>query len=213
VNQANRDVAVVGVGIRGHAEQRARVVGASVAARGVCKDETYPALSAVATFSALVAATTAAAGVGSALGWKNLGVVNDKRGRLDDAVADEERSVAIDGQLYEPHLELASIYMTQGKRVGAFQENEEAARLNPAGFGAHENLALLYQRGGEPDRAIAELETAVRLDPEHGPHKSLGYLLYQRGQFARAAVEFQAALRRDGGDVDVFNDLGVADTR
>jgi tetratricopeptide (TPR) repeat protein len=141
-----------------------------------------------------------------ALAWAALGAAYGLKGSfmsipemLDHAVATERRALAIDPQLADAHMWLASALLTQGRTDEAIAESREALRIEPDNGQAHQALARAYWVGkGDFAAAIPVFERAIALNPQAGySYLQLSLLLAWEGQLDRAedvcrrAVELQ----------------------
>jgi tetratricopeptide (TPR) repeat protein/predicted Ser/Thr protein kinase len=141
-----------------------------------------------------------------ALAWAALGGAYGLKGSfmsipemLDHAIATERRALAIDPQLADAHMWLASALLTQGRTDEAIAETREALRLEPDNGQAHQALARAYWVGkGDFAAAIPMFERAIELNPQAGySYLQLSLLLAWEGQLDRAeaicrrAVEMQ----------------------
>jgi len=101
--------------------------------------------------------------------------------RLDDAIAECKKAIAIDPEFGNPYNDIGSYLFKQGKLDEAIPWLERAIgakRYEPRHF-PHCNLGRIYWAKGMLNRAIAEFEHALAIEPE--------------SRFAQAA---QAAIRR-----------------
>ena len=63
------------------------------------------------------------------------------------------QSARINPKLVDPHVELGTIYLRQGRLQPAVNELEEARRLDPKSNSAYSHLAIAYRRLGEQEKA------------------------------------------------------------
>jgi tetratricopeptide (TPR) repeat protein len=78
-----------------------------------------------------------------------------------------ERSIALNGESAEAHLQLGILYNDQHQDGPAQLEFERAVALDPKLADAHFRLGRSYLRAGEKDKGQAELETFKTLQAEH----------------------------------------------
>src|SRR6266480_6518883 len=99
--------------------------------------------------------------------WFNLGVVQRRSGRFEDALASYQQALmrGISGP-EEVHLNRAVIYCDCLRQSEAAErELREALRLNASYVPALLNLANLYEDGGQRDEARVLYERALTLEP------------------------------------------------
>lgn len=91
-------------------------------------------------------------------------------GQTDQAVADLERAVALDPNLYAAHYNLAITYAgscaAPDALAQAIAEAETAVRLRPDRAEAHRLLGSLYQQAGRNAEALAALQAALDIDSQ-----------------------------------------------
>jgi eukaryotic-like serine/threonine-protein kinase len=95
----------------------------------------------------------------------NRGVLRFQRGRLDEAVADFERAVAIDPDRYNAPASLAQALDRQGRHAEAIAQLDRAIVLKPELAALYRNRALIRVGAGDRDRVLLRLDTG---DPAPG---------------------------------------------
>jgi tetratricopeptide (TPR) repeat protein len=88
--------------------------------------------------------------------------------RLDEAIGECKKAIALDPDFGNPYNDIGSYLFKQGKLDEAIPWLEralEAKRYEPRHF-PHCNLGRIYWAKGMLNRAIAEFERALALDPE-----------------------------------------------
>ncbi len=106
-----------------------------------------------------------------------LGWTYSFQGRLDEAIAECEKAIALDPDFGNPYNDIGSYLFKQGKLDDAIPWLERAIRApryEPRHF-PHCNLGRIFWAKGLLNRAIAEFERALEIDPE--------------SRFARAALD------------------------
>ncbi|MHC4107988.1 MAG: tetratricopeptide repeat protein, partial [Planctomycetota bacterium] len=102
--------------------------------------------------------------------------------RRQYAEAEREFRLAIEQQpdSVRSHLNLAGVYIRQGRRTEAGQLFRQTLLLAPDDPEVHSNLAVALIDNGQLQQAREHLQTALRLDPRHdGAHYNLG-LVHER---------------------------------
>src|SRR5262249_52888746 len=110
-----------------------------------------------------------------------------------------ERAVALDENLAEAHLALASFLdMFEWKWTEAEKEYQRAIALNPNYAVAHHWYSSFLLRMGRRQFASRENASALRLDPLSATIvTSTGQLVRDEGRFEEARVYFQKAIELD----------------
>jgi tetratricopeptide (TPR) repeat protein len=141
-----------------------------------------------------------------AIAWAALGGAYGLKGSflsiaemLHKAIDLERRALALNPELADAHMWLASALLALGKIDDAIAAVHEAIRLEPENGQAHQGLArALWVGRGDFAAAIPEFERSIELNPEAGySYLQLGLLLAWEGQYDRAedvcrrAVELQ----------------------
>jgi tetratricopeptide (TPR) repeat protein len=116
-------------------------------------------------------------------------------GRLDEAIAQYQRSLALNPSSASTHYNLGIAYSARGRRSDARAEFEEALRLDPDYAQAHNNLGAILFLAGEFGEATTQYRRAIALRPDHvDAHANLGAVLSATGRLDAAIVEFRRAL-------------------
>ncbi len=96
----------------------------------------------------------------------------------------------------------------RGYSDDAFEEYEEAVRLNPDHTEAHHGLGIIYQDDEEYDLAEKEFREVLRIDPNHADaHFGLGEIFDAREDWQNALTEYREVLRISPGDRDAQENL------
>lgn len=118
----------------------------------------------------------------------NLGLEYLDRGRVDDAIAQLERSRALDPRYPPVYNDLGVAYARKGLRAEAEANYRWALTLSPTYAEAHNNLGVLFEDGGQWAQAEAEYLQALRLWPRwRRPVANLAALYEKLGRRQEAA--------------------------
>lgn len=97
-----------------------------------------------------------------------LGWAYSLQARLDEAIAECRKAIALDPDYGNPYNDIGVYLMQRGELAEAIawlERAKHARRYEPRQF-PYINLARIYVRRGEWQRALRELEAALRLAPE-----------------------------------------------
>lgn len=122
---------------------------------------------------------------GFARAWNNLGVVEARRGKRDQARIAYRRAISADPAFPSPRLNLGALLLEAGELEAALAQLEAAARLDPRAANVQYELGLARLRHGNRKGAVRALERAVEL---RGGWPAAQALLDQLSQGTASAV-------------------------
>lgn len=132
-----------------------------------------------------------------------------EQGRLDDAVHEFQRVLALNPGDTEAHNGLGSALFRQGRSAEAMDQYREAIRLDPGFADAYYNLGEALSQANKMAEAIPAYEKAIQLNPDASDaHYNLGRALARTGKLREAVAQFQQALLLNPDDVDACVYLG-----
>ncbi|MBA7473004.1 hypothetical protein ES707_08336 [subsurface metagenome] len=97
----------------------------------------------------------------------NLGLVYMKKGNLEQAIKECNRSLALNPYDSEAYLLLGYLYFQKKDLANASENFKKAIELNPNSAQAHGYLGFMYAEMRKHKTAIEELKIAVKLAPEN----------------------------------------------
>ncbi len=119
-----------------------------------------------------------------------------ERAGFDSALAEYERSLAVDADRAESHLALAELAIDLGDLPRAEREYRIAMEIVPALAATYANLADLYRRQGRESDAEAILRRGLAAAPgDAGLHHALGLSLVRQKRLPEALVELERAAK------------------
>jgi len=105
------------------------------------------------------------------------GRVLDRLGRPDDAIAQNERAVAIDPEFTRALIELGRLYRLTNRSDDAVSRLEAALRAGADYADVHYHLGNLYRNRGEIERARDSFERALTINHEYdAAHQALSMI-------------------------------------
>ena len=130
----------------------------------------------------------------------NLGASLLQQGKVDEAVAEFQKAVALDPKYTAAHLNLGYAYDRQGRPEEAMSQYQKVIALEPGNLFAHNNLGVLYDKKGLYDEAIREFERVLQIDTSNATalenlenaKRSKGTVQEREERFARARKEVEA---------------------
>ena len=153
------------------------------------------------TLSVLVqAAAELGAASDEAVQRNNLGASLLQQGKVDEAVAEFQKALALDPKYTAAHLNLGYAYDRQGRPEEAMSQYQKIIALEPGNLFAHNNLGVLYDKKGLYTEAIKEFEQVIQIDPTNATarenlenaKRSKGIVQEREERFAQAKKEVEA---------------------
>ena len=135
-----------------------------------------------------------------------LGNLNARLGRLNEAIQAYSASVTIDSSHYRARHNLAVIIADQGQLPQAIELLKELYDYTPA----FSTLALFYTKQGRYDLAESILNKALRTNDIHlDERRQLGHLYLRQGRYGEAKIELDHALALDSTQTETHRLLGL----
>lgn len=130
----------------------------------------------------------------------NLGIVNVKRGRLQEARRDYDTALRLAPWFIPAHVNLADLLRLQGRDDQGEKVLRQALQVDRQNAFVHHALGLLLVRAKRGGEALAELGRAAALDPE-APDFAYTYAigLHSAGRADEALVVLRDAQKRSPG--------------
>ena len=135
-------------------------------------------------------------------------------GRIADAEKTFQEAVALRPEDWTGYNKLGAFYYQQGKYPQSIAAYQQALRLTPDNSEVYSNLGSAYvDQGGTDSLRLAEqaLKRSISLSPGYPAYANLGLLYMQEKRFAEAAAATEQALKINGNDYMVWNNLMLAD--
>ncbi len=127
--------------------------------------------------------------------WAERARVLSELGQHSDAIADIERAVALDPQIYGQWIDYGNYLLPTDRRNEALKAFSAAIELEPDQYLAYIYRAGLRDETGDREGAASDYRNVVRLYPRYFyASEGLGIILWEKGEYAGAAASFQEAL-------------------
>jgi Tfp pilus assembly protein PilF len=124
------------------------------------------------------------------------GVVSFRQGRIDEAAALMERSIAASPETALYHRNICEVYRSLGRYDDALAAGHRAVGLTPRDPHCYHNLGVLHYHRLQLDEAIQYAERALALDPDFpGAHFGIAEASLLRGDFRRGWDEYEWRFR------------------
>jgi tetratricopeptide (TPR) repeat protein len=147
----------------------------------------------------------------NALAHTNLGLALSKKGSLDLAITQYQKSLEIWPDFSTTHNNLASALLDEGRVDEAIAHELQALQLKPDYAEARYNLGRALFQKGRLDEAIVQYQAALELKPGFAAARlGLATALRKAGRLDEAIAQYQEALRIAPSFGTVHNDLGTA---
>ena len=117
-----------------------------------------------------------------------------EEGRIAQALADYDRTIALDGSFPQVYINRGALQGSLGRIDLALQDFTAAIALDPSVTTAYSNRALAFIALGRYPDALRDLDRVIALDPSSWTsHVSRGRLNLRRGDRDRAIADFRIA--------------------
>ena len=131
-----------------------------------------------------------------ALTHNNLGIAQEEKGRISEAITHYRTAMKIKPGFALPHNNLGNVLFATKKTEEAITYYKSALKLNPDYAMAHSNLGIALEEKGEFEEAIAHYREAVRLEPNLVlAHYNLGIVLKEKGELEEAISHYREAIK------------------
>jgi tetratricopeptide (TPR) repeat protein len=145
------------------------------------------------------------------IAFSNHGQALFKQGRVEEAIAEYEKAVALDSNLDAARLGLGEALMQQGKFDDAIGQFTKVLELNPENSGARLQIGVLRGRQGKYDEAVADFSEILRRNPDDlAAHNNLGNVLTLQGKHDEAVKHFEKAVQLSPEHASAHNNLALA---
>ena len=140
----------------------------------------------------------------------NLGLVYFEKGRVDEAIAEYTRAVAIKPDFPQAYDNLGIAYAKKGMFDEAIVEYKKAITLKAFYPEAYTNLGNAYGRKGRIDEAIAMYKIALVMKPSYAlAHSNLGIAYAKKGMLDESIAEHRKALAIEPTLIEARTNLAV----
>jgi len=118
--------------------------------------------------------------------------LSEKKGRMNDAIAQDEAAAKIGDPNPDVETTLANLLLEQGRIEEAIRYYRDVVRLQPSSALAHYNLAVGLHRDRRLSEAIIHYKAALQIDPNYPDADDfLGQALLENGQEDEAKIHLE----------------------
>ena len=129
-----------------------------------------------------------------AVAYQNRGQLFEAMGRLDDALEDYNRAIALKPADYLYHYNRGIVYAKLGRLDNALEDYGRAIALKPAYYDAYVNRGNIHLGLGLTDKALEDYGKAITLDSfRHEAYRNRGVVYMRVGDRRLAVADFQKA--------------------
>ncbi len=142
--------------------------------------------------------------------WLNLGLLNQRAGRTDLAIASFQSGLRYNERSVELQVALINAFREQKRYDEAIAQAKKALEVNSRAIPLFCNLAMVYLETDKLDLARFLLEKAQQQNGEGSAqlHATLGQVFYRQGYAGDAVAEFEKALAIDYVQMAALQFLG-----
>jgi tetratricopeptide (TPR) repeat protein len=143
-------------------------------------------------------------------GWKALGAVLNKIGRVSESLDAKQNAVELSPQDAEAQSNLGNTLQVLGRLEEAEASNRQAIVLKPDYAEAHNNLGITLKELGRIDEAEASYRQAIAFKPDYAEaYNNLGAMLHELGRFEEAEASYRQAIAFKSDFVEAHSNLGA----
>lgn len=115
--------------------------------------------------------------------------------QFDDAIADYDRSIALNPDLADAYFWRGLSYFYRGKYDEALENYDQALKIDPKMVEAYNSRGHTHFTRREWDLAVPEYKRAIEVDPDFAPaHQNLATTYVELGQYELAIEEYDRTL-------------------
>ncbi len=132
-----------------------------------------------------------------------------REGKLDEAIQEYCKAIAVDPDYAEPYISRGILYGNQGKYKSSIEDFSEAIRCDSSLYHAYYNRALSHHNLTHWIEAVNDYSTAIELDPEYAPaYNNRGNSYSVLGQYERAIQDYDKVIELDPNDANAYYNRG-----
>ena len=143
-------------------------------------------------------------------GWKVLGIVLKKSGRVSESLVASQRAVQLAPQDANAHYNLANTFTELGRLAEAEASFKQSIALKADFAEAHSNLGNTLQELGRLKEAQESYMQAIALKPDYAEaHSNFGNTLKKAGKLEEAKASYRQSIALAPDYAEAHNNLGI----
>jgi len=147
----------------------------------------------------------------SAMGYYNLAVAQEKKGRLLEALNHYREALRLNRNHVDARMNYGLMLSRQGDYAGAIHQYILALKVEPENFEIYNNLGAAYADIDNLDLAVNHFMKAIQLNPEDAKiHNNLGVVLLRKGKSKEAVFHLRQAIRVDPEFEEARGNMAIA---
>lgn len=132
-------------------------------------------------------------------------------GELENALADLEQAISLDGELAPAYYHRGLIHLTRDDAEAASADFSRAIEADATFAPAYKDRGVAHLLGGDPQAAIDDLDVALALNPQYSAASvNRGVAYFELGDYHAALDDFSQALLGEPDDFETILRRGQA---
>ena len=141
--------------------------------------------------------------------WKVFGAILKKKGRISESLVAHQKTVQLDPQDNEAHINLGVILLQQGRLDEAESSFKQAKTLKPEYVEVYIHLGNLMNELDRLDEAEESYEQAIKIKPDLiEAHYNMGVILKKLGRLEDSKISFSQVLTLKPDYAEAQSNLG-----
>jgi len=144
-----------------------------------------------------------------ARGYFSLAQLQERRGKVEEAVAAYQQALKNEPNLAEAHASLGRLFRQQSALEEAIAHYQKALAVRPQWWQGHQELAETFWQRGDLASAASSYKKVIALVPQQATlHYKLGIILEQQGKLTEACQVYRQAITLAPTHASAYSSLG-----
>jgi tetratricopeptide (TPR) repeat protein len=141
--------------------------------------------------------------------YYNRGVIFDKMGQFERALADYDTAITLDPSYYKVYNNRGIVLKKMGLHDAALKDFDRLLALRSSDYNAYFNRGLVFEQKEEFDKALADFDKAISINPRADTaYLGRGIIYAKVGRFNKAVEDFSEAISLNPNDHKAYFDRG-----